>query len=107
MTQKVFLGTEIKLNVSIDPIGDMTMDDYDFNVEAICGTFKKRSVTFKKVQAIRVDENNFIICLDTAAVGTGELKLKVTAFLPDGDFADGKRTEIVEVGTGVEIVKTM
>lgn len=29
-TNNIFLGTEIKLNIHIEPIGDMRMEDYDY-----------------------------------------------------------------------------
>ena len=105
--QKIFLGTELKLNISIDRFGDVTMDDYDFDVELICGTFKKVSKVISKEDARRVDSDNYIICFDTAELGGGLLLLKVTAYVPDGDFRDGKRTEITEIDTGIEIVKSL
>ena len=36
MNELIFLGTELKLNVNIQPIGEITMDDYDFIVELYC-----------------------------------------------------------------------
>ena len=31
-----FIGTELKLNINIEPMGSVTMDDYDFEVEVYC-----------------------------------------------------------------------
>ena len=107
MAQKIFLGTELKLNINIEPIGGMTMDDYDFEVEVICGSFKKSSIVIKKEEAKKVDSNNYLICFDTAGLGAGKVMCRVTAHIPDGDFADGKRTEITEIDTGIEIVKSI
>jgi hypothetical protein len=107
MAQKIFLGTELKLNINIEPIGSMTMDDYDFEVEVICGSFKKSSIVIKKERAKKIDSNNYIICFSTTEVGAGKLMCRVTAYIPDGDFADGKRTEITEIDTGIEIVKSL
>lgn len=105
--QKIFLGTELKLNISIDRFGETTMDDYNFDVELIGGSFKKTSKVINKEDAIRVDSDNYIICFDTTEIGVGLLKCKVTAYLPDGDFRDGKRTEITEIDTGIEIIKSL
>lgn len=101
---KVFLGTELKLNINIEPIGEMTMDNYDFNVELICGTFKRSTLVIEKNKAKRVDENNYIVCFDTSELGVGMLNCRVSAFIPDGDFKDGKRKEITDVHIGIEIV---
>lgn len=106
----VFLGTEIKLNIHIDPIGDWTMEDYDFTVEAYCST--KKSLIISKSEAKPVEGsgekiNDYIIMIDTSEIGTGNLKCKVTAYIPDDDFEFGKRTEVSIIDTGIEIVKSI
>lgn len=100
-----FLGTELKLNIHIDPIDGVTMDDYDFTVELYCSP--KRTIIIGKDDAIRTDEDNYIVCADTNLTGAGDLKCKVTAQIPDPDFEDSLRTEIVAVDTGITIVKAL
>lgn len=104
---KVFLGTELKLNINIEPMGGMSMSDYDFDIELICGSFKKQSIVFKKENAKKVDDDNYIVCFDTTDLGVGNLTCKITAYIPDGDFKDGKRTEVTEIKTGIGIVGTL
>lgn len=101
---KCHIGTEIKLNISIDPIGRTTMDDYEFVAEVFCSPTK--TVTIPKEESIRVDANNYIILVDTTALGIGKIKVKLTATIPDEDFSDGFRTEISIVDTGINIVKS-
>lgn len=103
--EDVFIGTEIKLNISIAPIGDVTMDDYDFYIEVYCSA--KRAVMIQKSNTIRIDENNRIICVDTTSLGAGEIKCKITAYIPDADFPDNKRTEVVAINTGIQIIKSI
>lgn len=103
-TSNPYIGTEIKLNISIDPIDGVTMDDYDFTIEAYCSA--KRVMTIKKEDALRVDSSNYIILLDTTILGAGNLKCKITAHIPDDDFSDALRTEVVVVDTGVTIMKS-
>lgn len=105
LQQPIFLGTELKLNIHIEPIGEITMDDYNFEVEVYCS--QKRAIVVKKQDAIRVDENNYVVRVDTNIVGSGALKCKVTAYIPDGDFEDSLRTEIVAIDTGFNIVKSL
>lgn len=101
MTTKVFYGSELKLNINIKPISDYTMDDYDFEVN-VCN-----KVIITKEEAIRVDEDNYVICLDTKKLGLGAIRCTVTAYIPDEDFGDdGHRTEVVSVDTGITVVKT-
>ena len=100
---KYHIGTEMKLNISVDPIGDITMETYDFVVDVFCSPSKV--LTISKGDAIKVDANNYILLIDTTALGTGKVKVKLTAIIPDDDFSDGFRTEIAIVDTGINIVK--
>ena len=100
-----FLGTELKINVNIEPIGDVTMDDYDFVVEMYCSP--KKVVTIPKSETIRMDDSNYVVIVDTEEVGAGDLKCKVTAQIPDGDFPDALRTEVVAINTNITIIKAI
>lgn len=104
---KVFLGTELKLNIHIEPIDGVTMDDFPFEVELVGGLFKNKTLTITKEEAKRVDSDNYLVCFDTQEVGVGKLKCRVKAFIPDGDFSDRERTEVVELDTGIEIIKVL
>lgn len=103
---KVYKGTEIKLPVSIDPIDGITMDSYDFEIELyVTGS---NVVKKNKNECIRIDSNSYVVTLDTNALDkVGKLILKVTAYIPDGDFDDNIRTEVSCIDTGVVILKEM
>lgn len=104
----VFLGTEIKLNIHIDPIGELTMADYNFTVEAYCSTKKYLTINKSQAKPVENSENDYIIMIDTSEIGTGNLKCKVTAYIPDSDFGNGEtRTEVSIIDTGIEIVKSI
>lgn len=100
------MGTELKLNVSIDPIGDLSMDSYDFEIEFFTSKQRYKKRVFKKggKGIKKEDSNNYICCLNTTDVGSGVLVCRIVAYLPDSDFDDGLRTEIVEFNTKIEIV---
>ena len=99
------LGSEIKLNLNIQPIGGYTMDDYDFTVEVYCKA--KNSVLLPKDKTVRLNANNYLLPLDTQELGHGVIKIKLTAFLPDKDFVDNIRTEVVFIDTNIEIIKSL
>lgn len=101
----VFLGTELKLNVHIEPMGDLTMDDYNFEVEVYCSPV--RPIHILKEDAVRIDSDNYVVLVDTNVLGAGDLKCKVTAYVPDEDFDDHLRTEVLCVDTGIDIEKTL
>ena len=78
------------------------MDDYNFEVEVYCSS--KFSVVITKDKAVRVDENNYIILVDTNDLGSGKIKLKITAYIPDENFPDHLRTEVTYVNTNISIL---
>lgn len=101
MKTKVYLGTEVKLNIHIEPMGNLSMDDYDFNVEFSCNP--RKVVRIEKEELIRADSANYVALVDTTRIGIGEIKVKVTAYIPDEDFADGLRTEIVAFNSNIMV----
>ena len=101
----VFIGTEIKLNVHIDPIDGFTMGDNFFSVDVFCSP--KRTIHVTKDDAIRIDGDNYVIRIDTEQLGAGELKCKVIADVVDKDFEDSIRTEVYIIDTNIDIVKNL
>ena len=101
LQEGVYVGTELKLNIHIDQIGSNTMADYEWEVEAYCQ--RKKSVKIKKEDATKAGENDYVIKVDTGNTGTGVLKLMITAYIPDADFEDNLRTEVLCINTGIPI----
>lgn len=99
----IYLGEKFKLVVNLPPMHDLTMDDYDFTINAYCVPYKKQVVA--KQEAIRDDESNYIVCLDSTVLGPGRVKLEVRCQIPDKDFSDGYRPSICRIFTKHVIVK--
>jgi hypothetical protein len=104
----VYLGTELKLNIHIEPIDGLSMEKYDFEVEVYCNP-KKVTTANKKgtllTNLLYRDPDNYIALIDTNIIGVGKMMCKVTAYIKDNDFADNLRTEVVVMDTGITIVK--
>jgi hypothetical protein len=97
----VYFGSEIKLNIGLEPIGDYSMDDYGFECEFYC--YSNRRVVLTKDGMLRQDKDNYVAVLDSKSIGTGSLKCKITAYIPDVDCEDGLRTEVLSLDTGIQI----
>lgn len=90
---------ELKLIVNVDPIDGFHMADYDF--EVILYIFKNKPVVFKKNEGLikKVDEDHYkVICTSELSkqLGKGVVKMCVICYVPDSDFPDGVRTEVIE-----------
>lgn len=98
-------GTELKINVHVEPIDGLHMSDYDF--ECLFYVNINKHVVVSKADMKEVDIDNYLALITsdlTNKIGRGAIKMKITAYIPDADFPDGLRTEIAEVCTGVVIM---
>lgn len=96
-------GTEFKLNISMEPMDGFHLADVDFSADVFTEMGLRKGITIAKADAIKVDEDNYIICVDSAVCGVGKYYVRLTAHIPDTHFPDGLRTEIKTVYTGVTI----
>lgn len=95
------IGTEIKINVHLDRLDGYRMSDIDFTCDFFIYT--NRKITIKKEAMVKVDDDNYVACVDSTKLGVGKIMCRVTAYIPDADFEDGLRTEIETVDTNVTI----
>lgn len=98
----VISGTEIKMNVHIDPLGHLHMSDYDFECKFYI--FAKKAVIITKADMVKLDDDNYLVLVDTTDLGIGKLHLTLTAQIPDADFRNTMRREIACVDTGITVV---
>jgi hypothetical protein len=103
MKGNLYLGSEFKAYIKLDPVGDMTMDSYDFYAEYYCNP--NRKVKVEKKDMIRKSENEYWACLNSSDLGTGTLKCDVVRCVPDADFDDGLRTDKITFDFEISILR--
>ena len=96
------IGTQLKLNIHIDPLGSLHASDYDFECKFF--VFQKKAITVTKSEMVKIDNDNYVALIDTAVLGIGNLHMTLTAQIPDADFEGVLRKEIVCVPTNIDIV---
>lgn len=52
----------------------------------------------------RVDEKNYEAYIDTGIIGSGDINIETTAYIPDSDCEGGIRKEIDRISTGIKTV---
>lgn len=92
------VGTQVKFSISLTLPGGLTMDDIRFTVEFLI--YSNRIQKTDKTDMKRINANNYVAVCDTDVVGRGEIKMRVTAYLPDGE---AERKEIETISTRVVI----
>ena len=98
----IALGTELKINVHVEPIDGLHMSGYDF--ECVFFVYKNRSLVVRKNDMTKMDDDNYIAKVDTEKVGVGSLKMKFIAEIPDSDMNDGLRKEVELVDLNIPII---
>ena len=102
------LGAEFKINVHMERF-HMADENVDFECYLYVNTNKgalfKKGEQFVIQQDDSLDDYRIIVTSENSIkIGRGSVKLKFTAHIPDADYPDGKRTEIVDgICTGVTI----
>lgn len=97
------IGTTLKINVSADFGGGLTMDDADFTCEFF--TNKRSTVALSKDEMIRIDDNNYLAVIDSTELGAGTITMLFDGTVDDNDCPDGVRREVLRVTTGITIEK--
>lgn len=95
------IGTEFKVLIEIEPVDDVHMADMEFTSLFYTRLYAPLKVT--KEQMIKVNNDSYIALVDTTGMKEGALRNRMTVDIPDKDFADGYRREIVDVGAGTRI----
>lgn len=98
------LGTEFKLNIHLEPIDGLSMRNYDFVAYVYASSYRK--VMIPKSRMRMVDKDNYIVKIessDALTIGVGRIMVDIEAYIPDGDFSDGLRTERVTLCTDMVI----
>lgn len=95
------IGTTLKINVSADFGAGLKMDDAEFTCTFF--TNNRRSVSVRKADMLRIDENNYLAVIDSRELGAGTITMLFDGEVDDGDCPDGKRHEVLRVKTGITI----
>lgn len=91
ITDKIYDGTEVKFLLEILTSGfDMNEDDF----EVILTRGNKR-MTLGKADLL-CDDDYWYVAFDTGFFGPGTVNCIVKAYVPDDDFDDGLRTEVIK-----------
>jgi hypothetical protein len=85
----IWVGTDLKFAINIICEG-FVMDEDDFKIVLVNG---KRKLEFNKDDLVEND-GTWYLCFNSEDIGAGDIDMITYAYVPDGDFKDGYRTEI-------------
>lgn len=105
LREEVLHGTDFKVIVHLDAIGELHMRDYDFSCEFFA--YRNKSLVIRKADMIEIDEDNYKAMItkeDAVILGRGDITCIIRPELPDEDFADGIRSDGVKICTNITII---
>lgn len=94
--------TRFKININMTPIDGFNLGNTEWEATVFVGDGYK-SITLKKEDCKKVDDDNYIIPIDSAILGAGTYFITLKVSIPDSDFSDGIRIEKRTGPTGVTI----
>ena len=97
------IGTEYKINIKMEPMGEIHLANCDFEAKFYTGPAMSQSIS--KAEMVYVDDDDYIALVDSSKTGQGALMMRLTVELPDADFDDGRRTEVQVLNTGIVVEK--
>lgn len=90
ITEEYYIGSDLKFKIDINATGfNQETDPYDIDV--YCG---KKRLHFTQ-EHVKWCDDNFYLPVPTDKLAPGQLKIVITAHVPDDDFDDGYRDEII------------
>lgn len=91
--ERYYVGTELKFALTIESEG-FSMDDDQWIAKVICG--KNEVKCCKLNNSKRGDDGQWYILVDTSKLGSGQCYLVVEIDVPDFDFPDEYRHEVLK-----------
>lgn len=102
LKSNIIKGTELKLSLNVSDIGKYVLEDLNFHIKAY--TNQKKKFDIKKEDCVHVNDNCYLVLIDTSMYDVGALTLDVFLDVLDDDFEDGIRTEVYRIKTDIKII---
>lgn len=91
MNGKYYIGTDLKFKVTVTAGGfDQEHDEY--KIDLYCGGTLAMTITQDDIVE---NGGDYYMLVPTSSLSPGPLRMVLTAYVPDTDFASGIRKEVV------------
>lgn len=97
------IGSQIKILIEASLPDDLRLFDVDFDVVVYNDDKKDKKKDYAKKDCILTDEMDYVVLIDSDELGVGTYMVKLTVYIPDADFPDGKRKEVIRINPNVKV----
>ena len=97
------IGSQIKILIAASLPDNLMLFDVDFDVVVYNDDKKDQQKAYKKTECILTDEGDYVVLVDSEELGVGTYMVKLTVYIPDTDFPDGRRKEVIRINPNVKV----
>lgn len=97
------IGSQIKILIEAVLPDSLTLLEVDFDVVVYNDDKKDQQKKYKKTECILTDESDYVVLVDSDELGVGTYMVKLTVYIPDTDFPDGRRKEVIRINPNVKV----
>lgn len=97
------IGSQIKILIEAVLPDNLTLFDVDFDVVVYNDDKKDQKKNYKKKECILTDEYDYVVLVDSDELGVGTYMVKLTVYITDADFPDGRRKEVIRINPNVKV----
>ena len=97
------VGSQIKIPLMIPMPEGVTLEDIDFSLTVYNDDKKDMQKAFAKEDCLLKDDGVCVVLVDSDDLGVGMYMAKVTLMLPDDDFPDGLRRDVMRINTNIKV----
>lgn len=100
---EVVLGSQIKIAFTACLPDGLQLADVDFSIVVFNSSDSEKAVSASKKDCIQVSKNDYVVMVDSDDIGIGLVRMKLTLHIPDTDYPDGYRKEVVNINPRISI----
>ena len=97
------IGSQIKILIAATLPDNLSLFDVDFDVVVYNDDKKDKKKDYAKKDCILTDEMDYVVLIDSDELGVGTYMVKLTVYIPDTDFPDGCRKEVIRINPNVKV----
>ena len=103
IAQTYTIGSQFKILIAATLPDDLKMMDVNFTVTVYNDDQKDQQKVYTKTECILTDDGDYVVLVDSEALGVGTYMVKVVFEIPDTDYPSGYRKEVIRINPNIKV----
>ena len=101
--QTYTIGSQFKILIAASLPDGLKMIDVNFTVTVYNDDQKDQQKVYTKTECILTDDGDYVVLVDSEALGVGTYMVKVVFEIPDTDYPSGYRKEVIRINPNIKV----